>query len=239
MVFHSGAFGYPAFMLAFLADLFAFPLLVLELAGGALGFSAEAFARAAASGEAQTAALVIAFLAGVSEMLGQSVILVINRVALYRFLASLAFTGASYVLTALAWALFAIAVSPLTRLGVLTPNEIAGVVGVVSLAFAPRLFGVFSIAPYFGLALGHVLEAWAMVLAVFGLHAGFGLPLAAALFCGGAGWAVSYVVRAYLGHLLAKPLGRVRVLVSGSPLDKTPQQIIDDMTRRLKPGSKA
>ncbi len=223
----------------FLADILAFPLSMLALAGGALGFSTQAFARAAASGEAQTAALLIAFLAGVSEMLGQSVILVLNRVPLYRFLASLAFTGVTYVLTALAWALSAIAVAPLTRLGVLAPNEIAGVVGVVSLAFAPRLFGVFSIAPYFGLALGHLLEAFAMALAIFGLHAGFGLPLGAALFCGGAGWLVSYGVRSYLGHLLAKPLGRVRVLISGSPLDKTPQQIIDDIARRLQKENKA
>lgn len=222
-------------MPAFLADILAFPLLVLDLAGRAIGFSAAAFAEAASSAEAQTAALLIAFLAGVSEMLGQSVILVINRVALYRFLASLAFTGFSYVLTALAWALCAIAVAPLTRLGVLAPHEIAGVVGVVSLAFAPRLFGVLSIAPYFGLALGNVLDAFAMALAVFGLHAGFGLPLPAALFCGGAGWAVSYAARSYLGHLLAKPLARVRVMVSGSPLDKTPQQIIDDLAHKLSP----
>lgn len=220
-------------MLAFLADIAALPLLMLTLAGGAMGFSADAFARAAHSGEAQTAALTIAFLAGVSEMLGQSVILVINRVALYRFLASLAFTGFTYVLTALVWALSAVAVAPLTRLGMLGPHEIAGVFGVVSLAFAPRLFGVFSIAPYFGQALGNLLEAFAMALAVFGLHAGFGLPLHAAVFCGGAGWLLSYGVRSYLGHLLAKPLGRVRFFVSGSALDKTPKQIIEDLARRL------
>mgnify|MGYP004115911273 CR=1 FL=1 len=163
-----------------LAEFFALPLKMLALATGALGFSTGAFTEAAISGQAQTAALIIAFLAGVSEMLGQSVILVINRVALYRFLASLAFTGFTYVFTALAWALSAITVAPLTRLGVLTPNEIAGVIGVVSLAFAPRLLGVFSIAPYFGQALGNILEAFALALAVFGLHAGFGLPLAAA-----------------------------------------------------------
>ncbi|WP_375207298.1 hypothetical protein [Hyphococcus sp.] len=217
-----------------LAEFFALPLKMLALATGALGFSTGAFTEAAISGQAQTAALIIAFLAGVSEMLGQSVILVINRVALYRFLASLAFTGFTYVFTALAWALSAIAVAPLTRLGVLTPNEIAGVIGVVSLAFAPRLLGVFSIAPYFGQALGNILEAFALALAVFGLHAGFGLPLAAAAFCGGAGWVLSYAVRSYLGHLLAKPLRRVRVLVSGSALEKSPQQILDDLARRLK-----
>ncbi|MAW79303.1 MAG: hypothetical protein CMI63_03625 [Parvularcula sp.] len=217
-----------------LAEFFALPLKMLALATGALGFSTGAFTEAAISGQAQTAALIIAFLAGVSEMLGQSVILVINRVALYRFLASLAFTGFTYVFTALAWALSAITVAPLTRLGVLTPNEIAGVIGVVSLAFAPRLLGVFSIAPYFGQALGNILEAFALALAVFGLHAGFGLPLAAAAFCGGAGWVLSYAVRSYLGHLLAKPLRRVRVLVSGSALEKSPQQILDDLARRLK-----
>ncbi|WP_428408373.1 hypothetical protein [Hyphococcus sp.] len=222
------------YVVLMLADLLAMPLTMMSLALGAIGFSTEAFAAAAASGRAQTAALLIAFLAGVSEMLGQSVILVVNRVALYRFLASLAFTGFTYVLTALAWALSAIAVAPLTRLGVLGPNEIAGVFGVVSLAFAPRLFGVFSIAPYFGQALGNLLEAFALALAVFGLHAGFGLPLHAAAFCGGAGWVLSYIVRSYLGHLLATPLKRVRFLVSGSALDKSPQQIIDDLARRLK-----
>ncbi len=220
-------------MLSFLADILAFPLFMLALAGDAMGFSAGAFARAAVSGEAQTAALLIAFLAGVSEMLGQSVILVVNRVALYRFLASLAFTGVTYVSTALAWALCAVAVAPLTRLGALGPAEIAGVIGVVSLAFAPRLFGFLAIAPYFGLALGNLLEALAMALAVFGLHAGFGLPLGAAAFCGGAGWLVSFLVRSYLGHALAKPLGKMRVLVTGSPLDRSPQQIIDDLARAL------
>ncbi|WP_425408119.1 hypothetical protein [Hyphococcus sp.] len=216
-----------------LADILAFPLFLMELVWGAIRFSTDVFLRAATSAEAQTAALIIAFLAGVSEMLGQSVILVVNRVPLYRFLASLAFTGLTYVITALAWAACAVAVAPLTRLGVLAPGEIAGVIGVVSLAFAPRLFGVFSIAPYFGLALGHVLDVWAMTLAIFGLYAGLGLPLAAAAFCGAAGWGVSYGVRSWLGHALAVPLGRLRHAVIGSPLERSPQQIIDDLARRI------
>lgn len=207
---------------------------LVALTGQALTFSESAFINAASSPQAQSAALIIAFFAGVSEMLGQSVILVVNRVALYRFLASLAFTGFTYVLTALTWAICAIAVAPLTRLGVLTPGEIAGVIGVVSLAFAPRLFGVFAIAPYFGQALGNLLEAFAMALAIYGLSAGFGLPLWAALFCGAAGWAVSYGVRSYLGHKLAGPIGHIRLLVTGSPLDRSPQQLIDDIAHRLK-----
>jgi len=226
-------------MIDLAADMLRFWALAADLTAGAIGFSAEIFARVARSGEAQSAAILIAFLAGVSEMLGQSVILVVNRVALYRFLASLAFTGVTYVLTALAWALCAIAVAPLTRLGALGAAEIAGVAGVVSLAFAPRLFGFLAIAPYFGQALGNLLEAIAMALAIFGLHAGFGLPLWAATFCGGAGWTMSFFVRSFLGHALAKPLGRVRVLVSGSALDRSPQQIVDDLARLLSGDTKA
>ncbi|VAW08490.1 hypothetical protein MNBD_ALPHA05-1355 [hydrothermal vent metagenome] len=226
-------------MQSVLADIFIFPLALVELATAAIGFSTGAFLRVASSAEAQTAAFVIAFLAGVSEMLGQSVILVVNRVALYRFLASLAFTGVSYALTALIWGLSVFAVAPLTRVGVLGPGDIAGVTGIIALAFAPRLFGVLSVAPYFGAALGNLFEVWAMALAIFGLRVGLDMPLGAAVFCGGAGWLVSYGLRSFVGHALAAPLGRLRILVSGSPLDRTPQQIIDDLMRRLTDETKS
>lgn len=221
-------------MVSFLTDILLFPLLVMELATGALQFSTEAFQRAATSADAQSAALIIAFLAGVSEMLGQSVILVVNRVALYRFLASLVFTGFTYLVTALTWALSAIAIAPLTPVGVLSPGDIAGIVGIVSLAFAPRLLGALSIAPYFGIAFGHLLEVWAMVLAVFGLHMAVNLPLGAAIACGGAGWIASYALRSFLGRALAKPLSRLKLAVIGSSLDKSPQKIIDDLAEAIR-----
>ncbi|GJL95665.1 MAG: hypothetical protein DHS20C05_20700 [Hyphococcus sp.] len=218
---------------SYLDDILAFPLLLAELAIGAIGFSTAAFLRAAQSAEAQTAAVTIAFLAGVSEMLGQSIILVVNRVALYRFLASLAFTGLTYVVTALIWGLSALAVAPLTRVGALSLADFSSVVGVLALAFAPRLLGVFSLAPYFGGPLANILEAWAMALAIFGLHVALELPLGAAVFCGLAGWAVSYGLRSFFGRLLAKQLSHLRIMVSGTALEATPQQIIDDLMDNL------
>lgn len=221
-------------MIDFIANILGFPLILTTLALNAIVFSPSVFLQAASSAEAQTAALLIAFLAGVSEMLGQSVILVVNRVALYRFAASLAFTGLTYVLTALVWGASALAIAPLTPVGRLGPEDLAAVTGIVALAFAPRLLGVFSIAPYFGAALGNALEVWAMALAIFGLHIGLQLPLGAAALCGGLGWGLSYILRAFFSRALAKPLGRLRVLVSGSALDHTPQQIIDDLIKALR-----
>ena len=226
-------------MFGFLGDLLVFPLRAIELWLSAIAMSPEAFLRAATSGEARSAALLIAFLAGVSEMLGQSVILVVNRVALYRFIASLLFTGASYLLTAFTWAASAFLIAPLTAGASITAAALPSVIGVVALAFAPRVFGVFSLAPYFGAALGNVLEVWAMVLVMFGLAAATSLPIHAAIICGGAGWVVSYAFRAFLGRTLAKPLGKLRLAIVGSPLDRSPQQIIDELLANLKPGDKA
>ncbi len=220
-------------MVGTLAEIAEFIALVALLAPDAMVFSRDAFVRVTGSGEAQSAALIIAFLAGVSELLGQSVILIVNRIPLYRFLASLGFTGLTYAVTVATWALAALAIAPLTPIGALSLTELAPVTGVLALAFAPRLLGVFSLAPYFGAALGNVLEVWAMALAMFGLHVGVGMPLNAAVVCGGAGFLVSYLFRTFLGHLLAKPLGTLRRAVSGSALEKSPQQIIDDLMTRI------
>lgn len=219
-------------MIDIILGILTFPLLVLELAAGALKMSAPAFVAAATSAKAQSAAITIAFLAGVSEMLGQSVILVINRVALYRFVASLAFTGMTYLTSAMIWALSAFLIVPLTT--TLEVGDLSSVIGVVALAFAPRLFGVLALAPYFGVALGNILEVWAMVLVVFGLSVTTGLPLHAAMLCGALGWLASYALRAFLGHILAKPLRRVRIAVAGTALDRSPQHIIDELVETLK-----
>ena len=218
---------------AFLA-VFYFLIELIDLTVKALGFSGTAFQTVTISPQAQTAALAIVFLAGISEMLGQSVALVVNRVPLYRFLASLSFTGIIYALTAMTWGLAVLAVAPLTRVGALGFSDFLPVTGILSLAFAPRLLGVFSIAPYFGSALGKLLEAWSLALAVFGLHIGLGLPMGAAAFCGIVGWVVSFVLRGFLGNALAKPLSRLKVAVYGSAMDKTPRQLVDDIIARLK-----
>lgn len=220
-------------MVAFLLDILGFMALTAELAVKAIGFSPSAFTSAARSPEAQSAAIVIAFFAGVSEMLGQSVILVVNRVPLYRFLASLGFTGASYGLTVVTWSIAVLLVAPLTRVGAVSLGDFAAITGILALAFAPRLLGVFSIAPYFGAAVGNVLEVWSMALAMFGLHTGLDMPIGAAVFCSGAGFLASYLFRAFLGRLFAKPLGRLRRIVAGSALEKSPQRIIEDVLARI------
>lgn len=220
-------------MLDWLGSIFAFPITLIALALEAAQFSSDAFLNTAATPKLQTAALIIAFLAGVSEMAGQSVILVVNRTPLYRFLASLAFTGLSYVATAVIWGACAIAVSMTVNIQSISWSELYSLMAVLCLAFAPRLLGVFAIAPYFGAGLANMLEAWAMALAVFGMHAALNMPILLATIIGLTGWFVSLGLRSFLGRALRRPLSKLRIAFSGSTLEKTPQQIIDDVLHRF------
>lgn len=206
----------------------------LRLLGGAFHWRPEAFDAAASGGHSRQAAFVIAVLAGMSELAGQSFVLVANRVPLYRILLALMLTGLIYPLMAFAWTFGAFLFARLFEPGIAVADaaNIEMIAGVVALAFAPRLLGVVSIAPYFGVAFGRLLDLWVMALVIFGLAAAAGAPLVAAAAAGIIGWAVQYVVRRFLGRILASPLRALRKLVFGSPLDQSPGAIIEGVLKR-------
>src|SRR6187397_3344124 len=75
----------------------------LALIGSDLALDRNALAAASTAPAALTAALWIAFLGGVSLMLGQSVVLFANRVSRRRFAACLAVAGLVYVAGLAVW----------------------------------------------------------------------------------------------------------------------------------------
>ncbi|MEL7486248.1 MAG: hypothetical protein AAGJ87_03410 [Pseudomonadota bacterium] len=223
-------------MTAIIDSILSFFSLVGVLAGGALGLEQTAFMTAASGRAAVGAALFIAFLSGVSEMIGQSIVLVINRVPVWRFLASLVFTGVIYLVAALAWGASVLVAAPFFRAEIIEAIGYGGLFAVIAMSFAPRLLGVLVIAPYFGIALGQMLDAWVMAAVIFGLHAATGLPIEAAALCGVLGWSASFVIRALLGRFLRTPLRALRLAVSGSPLELTPQQFARQFVERAREG---
>lgn len=220
-------------MIDALVNTLSFLGLLISLAWQAAQFSSEAFMQVTVATDAQSAAILIAFLAGVSEMTGQSAILIYNRTPLYRFIASLAYTGLSYIATALIWGLSAICVSITTGTGMLSWFEITSVMAILCLAFAPRLLGVLTITPHIGPGIANILEAWALVLAIFGMHVALDLSIFVATIVGLVGWLVSVAMRTILGRVLRRPLAAMRIAVTGSTLEKSPQQILDDLMLRL------
>jgi len=222
-------------MIETLQTIGAFLGLAAALVRGAFELSRDAYLMAAEK-PALGAALFIAFLSGISEMIGQSVILVINRVPLYRFLASLIFTGLIYLVSSLTWATSVLAVAPLFNADIAGAIGYAGLFAIIAMSFAPRLLGVLAIAPYFGVAFGYALDVWVMACVIFGLHAAGALPFSAAVICGVAGWGAAYIVRALTGRALRKPLLALRRAVSGSALELTPQELVERLSTSLREG---
>jgi len=171
----------------------------------------------------------IPFFAGASELTGQSVTLVLNRVSGFRFAASLAFTGVVYILTAFIWALLTLLIA--SQFVSEAPPPLL-VCSVIALSFGPRLFGLLTIAPYYGEFLGRLLDGWMIACAAHGIHA-LGLPGHVAAICSVAGWATWSLLRNAGDKLLRPVIGRIETFIAGSPLVLSSRNVSELIKERM------
>ncbi len=205
----------------------------------AMGFDAAAFRRAATAG-GRDLALLMAYMAGVSQAAGHGVVLFLNRIPFLRFVLSLILTGLIYVAGAVVTA-----VSTTLAVDYAFGREVAygPVIGVITLAQAPRLLGLFILAPHIGEAFSRLLDVWVFALILFGLHHGIGIPVGIAAMAALLGW----VAIRLLWLLFGRPIGYLVTLArhgaAGSALTLTPQNVVEhlrararDMRGRQEPG---
>lgn len=143
--------------------------------------------------------LVVAALAGISTLLGNSVVLFLNRVRGWRFVVTLALNGAAMVLLYAAQALVIAIVGPLV-LGH-SPGLVA-VIRAVMLSTAPLVFGFLVLIPYLGPAIGRVLQAWGLLVLWVLVDAAFGATLWQAFVITAIGWGVMQL----LSWALSRPI---------------------------------
>lgn len=106
---------------------------------------------------AREMALTVAALAGLSEAIGHSVVLFINRVRFRRFMLSLVISAVIFVFT---YVFFALSIYAVVRFGFGSDVDVRAIAIVVGLSYAPRLFGFLTFVPYFGVPLSAVLNVW-------------------------------------------------------------------------------
>jgi len=157
-------------------------------------------ALAALAGATGGAIIIVPVLAGLSEMAGQSFVLVVRRVRLPQAIASYGLTALAHVGGVAAWTGVALLLSRFSHAGQVLP---ALTFAVVAACYAPRLLGVLTIAPYYGELLGRALDAWTMACIGWGLFAVAAVPLPAAMLCAGVGWAANHIIRHFGGYLSA------------------------------------
>jgi hypothetical protein len=161
-------------------------------------------------------------------LIGQSVILFVNRVSPSRFLVSLLVNGILFSISLVVWALSIWVVGQW-----LYPNDISigTVMRLVGLGAAPYLFGFLVLIPYMGNFIGRVLSVWSFLIVLAGiLHLTGGL-LWPALVCVGLGWLLIALLTATIGRPIVALRNRIFRQVSGTSLDASVADILSEFAK--------
>lgn len=185
------------------------------LIGRALGLDGTAFSSIQRMPDGLWLALAVVLLAGISEAVGQSIVLFANRVKPRRFVASLLLSGLLYtssfiVLTVSVWLVATYLYGSQKSL-----NTVARAIG---LGYAPHLFSFFILTPYFGSPIALLLSLWSLVAIILALHVSLSLTLLQALVCSLLGWLLFQALRRTIGRPVNRLVRWLRRKTAGVPL---------------------
>lgn len=176
-----------------------------------------------------TLALVVVLLAAISEAMGQSVMLFLNRVRPFRFALSLVIAVASNVIGYFLWSV-AVWLAVWLAFGVNEPFVTA--MAVVGLAYAPQLFAFFEVTPYFGNFFGLLLTLWTMAAIVVAVRWGMGMSTWQAAITGLVSWATIQLFRRSLGRPIYALGTWVERRAAGSHLDYSVDDVVQGKLHR-------
>lgn len=175
------------------------------------------------SPESWRVVLVIAILGGMGLLLGQSVILFVNRVQPARFIFSLLLHGIVFTLGLLIWA------GAIWLVGTLlfrSQPSLALIIRLVGLSAAPYVFGIFVLIPYLGEFVYRVLSVWSSVIAIGATAWSFGVGWWPAFLAVGGSWLLVWALTNTIGRPLLIARGRAWQLVAGTQLDVSVADIL-------------
>lgn len=186
----------------------------VEAVGGALALRPEAFALAAGGGGLRLA-LGVVFFAGLSQAVGQSLVLFANRVSPRRFVASLILSATVFTSTFLFWtaSVWLIAGRLFDH-----PRPFTTAVVVVGLAYAPQFFAFITLTPYLGSFFWILLTTWTLIAIVIATGVAFDLSTPRAIAAAALGWVLLQALQRTLGRPLARWNTRLKHLVAGREL---------------------
>ena len=183
-----------------------------QLVGGALRFEETAFRLIITLHAPNFIAFWVVFLAGLSEAVGQSVVLFINRVRPKRFVLSLLMSAAIFTFTFFFWALSVWLVGQFIFGGDVPLRIVARAVG---LGYAPMLFGFLVIMPHFGNPIRILLQFWGLLAVLVGVEVAFDFARWQALLTSMLGWLVWQFLQSTIGWPLVSLARRLRHRAAG------------------------
>lgn len=173
--------------------------------------------------DARALVIGVAFVGGASLLLGQSVLLFVNRVRPGRFLASLALNGILFTINLLVWGA---SIWLIGRFGFGAPTTLGSSLRLILLAAAPMVFGFLVLMPYLGQLIYKLLNVWGLLITMQVVRFQYETNLIQTLVMVGLGWLVMLLLTATIGRPVVWIRNQIVHRVVGSPLDATPQDIL-------------
>jgi hypothetical protein len=165
----------------------------------------------------------IVFLAGASMLLGQSVVLIVNRVRPLRFLLSVAVNGLLFIVSGAVWA---VALWLAGRWLFAIEPSLGLTLRLVGLSFAPQVFGFLILVPYAGPFIQRVLYTWSLLIAVGAVQFSFKVGFFAGFVCVVLGWLLLWLLTISVGRPIMALHDRLVRRILGTPLDASIQDIV-------------
>lgn len=172
-----------------------FPLLG-EAIARALALDEQIFVAVQQSRQGLWIAMIVVGLAGLSQALGQSLVLFINHVRPRRFILAMIASTIGYMGGYGLWLVSVWLVGVYAFGAQVSWMAVSAAVG---LAYAPQLLAFFELTPFLGNPFGVLLSLWTLLAIVIGVRAGFGLPTWQAVATAGLGWLLLQTWRRTLG----------------------------------------
>lgn len=170
-------------------------------------------------------------LAGLSEALGHSVLLFVHGVRPVRFVLSLLFSMALFVVNFVVWVLSLWFVATFL-LDLQMPQPV--LVNVAAIAYVPLLLGFVVFLPYLGYPLGQILYALSLVGLVRLLVLAFSITWSQALLCAIFGFLLTLLLRTTVGRPVIWLGTRLQNAIAGTTLDGNIDQVVVDFSHTLE-----
>ncbi|NCC35466.1 MAG: hypothetical protein EOM24_26150 [Chloroflexia bacterium] len=165
----------------------------------------------------------IALVGGISQLIGQSVILFVNRVKPGRFAFSLLLGGLTYFIGIMVWGT-TIWLSGRFLFG--SDANYLTVLRIVTLGAAPFVFGFLVLIPYAGVFIGRILWVWSLLIVVSVVNFTYGFNFWQGAIVVGAGWFLMMLMTATIGRPIVALRNAMFTRVVGSKLDATTRDIL-------------
>jgi hypothetical protein len=141
----------------------------------------------------------VVMVAGISLLLGHSVILFLNQIRPSRFLFSLVANG---LLLAIGWVIWSAAVWGVGSLLFARAPSFDLALKVIAFSYAPLAFAFLSLMPYLGPFVLRLLYAWSFLIAIRAIALTFDVHAWQALLCVGIGWLLLVLLTSTVGRPL-------------------------------------